>query len=484
MINILIIVVIIMIILLKINKTIYNIIQINNIIIGIYVLNHINNEENQQMMVILVIIITSIVVKFTEYYMREDPKILKFYCYLNIFSMSMINIVENNNLIKLLIGWELVGISSYLLISFWYERNQANKGGIKAIMYNKIGDIFLLLFIWLIYKYNNNINLEYIQLNKNIEIISIIILIVCMTKSGQIIFHVWLPEAMEGPTPVSALLHAATMVTAGVIIMIKMKIIIIKIKIIIIIIGILTSIIGGYTSILSTDIKKIIANSTTSQLGLMFILIGINENLSFQLLFSHAWYKALIFIIVGYIIHELNDNQDIRLIKNIGVDTNIFVYYGSIILIGFPYYSGYISKEYIMITLGENKILIMLIIINSILTYIYSIKLVYWIIINTTSYNKNYNKENINYLKILLIISMIVGYMSNIYYINNIIIDTYNQPNIYTIIVIILVIITINLNINKIITKYYYDKIINNILIKYNNIYKIIDQGILTKIII
>ena len=263
-------------------------------------------------MLYIITLITSIIIIYSTWYMEEDPHINRFLSFLLIFSVTMYILVSANNLFTLFLGWEGVGIMSYLLINYWYTIISANKSSIKAILFNKIGDISIYILLALILLLNNNTELLFNNSQSN-TLINILILLAARAKSAQIFFHCWLGDAMAGPTPVSALLHAATMVTAGIILLLKLEPLLHKdFNQYIIYIGSLTILIGSISTINQYDIKKIIAFSTCSQLGYMFISIGLySSNYGYFHLFTHGFFKALLFLCTGVIIHHLNE-QDIR----------------------------------------------------------------------------------------------------------------------------------------------------------------------------
>ena len=284
----------------------------------------------------------------------------------------MLVLVTANNFIQLFIGWEGVGICSYLLINFWYTRVGANKSSIMAVFTNKIGDISLLIAFAIIFQTFKSLDFNIInsillaETNKDynmIYYITFLILIGSVAKSAQVGLHFWLPEAMEGPTPVSSLIHAATMVTAGVFLIVRTSFLFQQIPDILIWVsffGSLTTFFGSSVGLFQYDIKKIIAYSTCSQLGYMFLACGLSSyyNSMFHLI-NHAFFKALLFLTAGYIIHALSNEQDLRkmggLLKKMPLAA-MMIFIGSISLMGFPYTSGFFSKEKI-VELFYNKLI-------------------------------------------------------------------------------------------------------------------------------
>ncbi len=315
------------------------------------------------LMINLISIITMIVIIYSYWYMENEEFLNRFISNLLLFAVTMYILVLSNNLLILFIGWEGVGIMSYLLINFWYKSINSNKSGLKAILYNKIGDITLILTMIFLLNLNNNLNFpKNNNINSNVEllinIIMILIIISAMAKSAQIFLHPWLGDAMAGPTPVSALLHAATMVTAGIYLLYKFNIYIDisskYIKYLLINIGIFTIIFGGITSLCQKDIKKIIAYSTSSQIGYMFINNGLfinNIDSSLFHLITHGFFKALLFLSAGIIIHNYLHDQDIRKYGNLIYKfpiTYLLILIGTLSIIAFPFFSGYYSKDNII----------------------------------------------------------------------------------------------------------------------------------------
>lgn len=300
-------------------------------------------------------------------YMFEDKRKLRFFICLFLFTMFMLLLVVSNNFFQLFVGWEGVGLTSFLLINFWYNRKSANKAALKALIMNKIGDIFLLFGIGLIFFFYKtldfllifslipfNANIKIFCFN-NIDLICFSFAIAAIAKSAQFGLHTWLPDAMEGPTPVSALLHAATMVTAGVFLLIRISPILeysLCILNFLLIIGTITILFAGSVASVQYDLKKIIAYSTCGQLGYMFYACGSSNYVgSLFHLFTHAYFKALLFLAAGSIIHALFGEQDIRKYA-IKPRSLLFTYLcfliGNLCLMGIPFFSGYYSKDYIL----------------------------------------------------------------------------------------------------------------------------------------
>jgi proton-translocating NADH-quinone oxidoreductase chain L len=357
-------------------------------------------------MFLVVTFISLLVHSYSFDYMENDPHFPRFIAYLSLFTFFMLILVSADNFLQLFIGWEGVGLCSYLLISFWYTRIQANKAAIKALVVNRIGDFALILGICLIFlmyqtiKYSIVFSVTPLIYNKiffsffnfdcfMITGICFFLFIGAVGKSAQIGLHTWLPDAMEGPTPVSALIHAATMVTAGVFLIIRCSPLFEyapKILLIVAFIGGLTAFFAATIGLVQHDIKKIIAYSTCSQLGYMIFACGLsNYTLSLYHLTTHACFKALLFLCAGSIIHAICDEQDIRKMGGLRIllpYTYISMLIGSFALIGFPFLAGYYSKDMILESTSGNIIIISTFIywlasIAAICTMIYSTRLLF-----------------------------------------------------------------------------------------------------------
>lgn len=317
------------------------------------------------LMFFIIILVSFFVFCFSLWYLFYDPRIILFIFYIFLFVSFMFLLISSNNIIQLFIGWEGVGLCSFLLINFWHTRKSANKSAMLAFFVNKIGDFFLFLFFCILFYVFKTFDISLIislyNLNLNIFLynffffINLFILIGSIVKSAQIGFHIWLPEAMEGPTPVSALIHAATMVTAGIYLINRFWFFFEFFpffSIFISFIGTLTAFFGSLLCIIVSDVKKIVAYSTCGQLGYMFASIGF-FNFSFSIfhLFTHALFKALLFLVCGYIIFSMSNEQDVRkyggLFKVFPFHFLIF-FLCCINLMGIPYFSGFFSKELIL----------------------------------------------------------------------------------------------------------------------------------------
>jgi len=319
----------------------------------------------------VVAFISLLVHLYSTEYMSHDPHIARFMSYLSLFTFFMLILVTADNYIQLFVGWEGVGLCSYLLINFWFTRIQANKAAIKAMILNRIGDFGLLLGILAIFiKYKAvdyatifaltpifvKDTLNFLNFNLNfLNLISLLLFIGAIGKSAQLGLHTWLPDAMEGPTPVSALIHAATMVTAGVFLIARSSPIyeyVPNILNIITILGASTAFFAATIGLLQNDIKRVIAYSTCSQLGYMIFACGLsNYYVGIFHLINHAFFKALLFLGAGSIIHAISDEQDMRKmggLKKLIPFTYSMMIIGSLALIGFPFLTGFYSKDIIL----------------------------------------------------------------------------------------------------------------------------------------
>ncbi len=319
----------------------------------------------------VVTIVSAVVHIFSIGYMHSDKFRARFFCYLSLFTFAMLILVCSDNFIQLFLGWEGVGLCSYLLVGFYFHKPSANNAAIKAFLVNRVGDFGYLIAIALIYKYFNTLSFsevfqsvytfkEYkVSFLSNefnlITVITMFLFLAAVGKSAQIGLHVWLPDAMEGPTPVSALIHAATMVTAGVFLVVRCSPLFEYSQFtlnFITYIGIITSIFAASVALLQDDIKKVIAYSTCSQLGYMFFACGISAySLAMFHLVTHAFFKALLFLAAGSVIHSLHHEQNFKnmgeLYKKLPI-TYFFVIVGSLALTGIPPFAGYFSKDLIL----------------------------------------------------------------------------------------------------------------------------------------
>ncbi len=322
-------------------------------------------------MLIVVTSVSSCVHIYSVGYMSHDKSRARFMAYLSLFTFAMLMLVTADNLVQLFFGWEGVGVASYLLIGFWYHKESAHKAAMKAFVVNRVGDFGFALGILAVFALTGSVQFDAIfdvapsLLNSQIsifgvglpalEVISILLFIGAMGKSAQLGLHTWLPDAMEGPTPVSALIHAATMVTAGVFLVCRMSPVIEYAPIaldVITIVGASTAIFAATVGMTQFDIKRVIAYSTCSQLGYMFFAAGVSAYPAAMFhLTTHAFFKALLFLGAGSVIHALSDEQDLRnmggIRKAVPV-TYAMMWIGSLALAGFPFFAGFYSKDMIL----------------------------------------------------------------------------------------------------------------------------------------
>ena len=322
-------------------------------------------------MLVVVCLVSSIVHIYSIGYMSHDPHKTRFMAYLSLFTFAMLMLVTSDNFLQLFFGWEGVGLCSYFLIGFWFKKDSANAAAIKAFIVNRVGDFGFALGIFLIFYVFGTVNYDEVfsqipqSINKEIsflgmnlkvvDLICILLFIGAMGKSAQFLLHTWLPDAMEGPTPVSALIHAATMVTAGVFLVVRCSPIFEYSQIalnIICIVGMTTAFFAATVALVQNDIKKIIAYSTCSQLGYMFFAAGVGAyNVAMFHLFIHAFFKALLFLGSGSVIHSFKDEQNINQMGGIWKKlpyTWVLMIIGTLALTGFPFLSGFYSKDAII----------------------------------------------------------------------------------------------------------------------------------------
>ena len=322
-------------------------------------------------MLVVVTLISSLVHIYSIGYMSHDPHKPRFMAYLSLFTFAMLMLVTSDNFIQLFFGWEGVGLCSYFLIGFWFKKDTANSAAIKAFVVNRVGDfgfalgIFLIFYLFGTVNYSEvfeqipmiiDKNLIFLGIEVNaIDLICLLLLAGAMGKSAQILLHTWLPDAMEGPTPVSALIHAATMVTAGVFLIVRCSPIYEYSDLalnIITIVGMSTAFFAATVALVQTDIKKIIAYSTCSQLGYMFFAAGVGAyNVAMFHLFTHAFFKALLFLGSGSVIHAFKDEQNINNMGGVWKKlpyTYTLMIIGTLALTGFPFLSGFYSKDAII----------------------------------------------------------------------------------------------------------------------------------------
>ena len=398
-------------------------------------------------MLVVVTVISTLVHLYSTEYMSGDPHLPRFMSYLSLFTFFMLILVTADNFVQMFVGWEGVGLCSYLLINFWFTRIQANKAAMKAIIVNRVGDFGLSLGIMAIFyvfhaiDYSTVFSLAYLEAGQTLNIlgydvdklslICLFLFIGAVGKSAQLGLHTWLPDAMEGPTPVSALIHAATMVTAGVFLIIRCSPLFEfapSILSLVTIVGALTAFFAATTGLMQNDLKRVIAYSTCSQLGYMVFACGLSSyHVSLFHLANHAFFKALLFLSAGSVIHALADEQDMRKMGGYAQllpMTYVMILIGSLSLMGFPFLTGFYSKD-VILELAYGKYSVQgtfahwLGTISAFFTAFYSFRLIYLTFITKT----NSYKTTVQYahepgwamslpLIILCIGSIFIGYLT------------------------------------------------------------------------
>nr|prf NADH dehydrogenase 5 [Asterozoa] len=358
------------------------------------------------------LIVSWSILEFSYYYMDNDPNPNNFFRLLIIFLLNMIILTSTNNIFLLFIGWEGVGFLSFLLISWWTSRANANNSAIQAVIYNRVGDIGILLFFSLSITLFNTWSLPEIfsisAPNTFNNLLLVGLLIAAAGKSAQFGLHPWLPAAMEGPTPVFSIRHSSTMVVAGIFLLIRLSPLYAcssNFNTWCLILGSITAIFAATTAISQHDIKKIVAYSTTSQLGLMMVAIGLNQpSIALFHICTHAFFKAMLFLSSGSIIHSLNDEQDIRKMGGLHFilpNTAACIILGSLALSGIPFLPGFYSKDLILeigLTNFSNFMGIVLSLLATLLTSVYSFRIIFFCFIKNPSFSPlaPINEENNN----------------------------------------------------------------------------------------
>jgi NADH-ubiquinone oxidoreductase chain 5 len=312
-------------------------------------------------MLLPVLVVSSLVHIFSVDYMAADPHNQRFFSYLSMFTFFMLVLVAGDNYLVMFVGWEGIGVSSYLLVGFWITRIQANKSAIKAMTVNRVGDMFLSVGFFALFwvfgnlDYSTVFSLSPFMNESALTLIGLLLLLAAMGKSAQLGLHTWLPDAMEGPTPVSALIHAATLVTAGVYLLLRSSPLLEYAPTTLIVItwvGALTAFFAATTGLLQNDIKRVIAYSTCSQMGYLFMAVGLSQyNVALFHLVNHAFFKALLFLAAGGVLHSMQDQQDLRKLGgliNFLPFTYTAILIGSLSLMAFPFMTGFFSKDLIL----------------------------------------------------------------------------------------------------------------------------------------
>ena len=399
-------------------------------------------------MLTLVLTVSALVHIYSIEYMAHDKSKTRFMTYLSLFTFCMVALVVSDNLIQLFFGWEGVGLASYLLIGFWHHKKSANLAAMKAFLVNRVADFGFLIGIASLYIFLDTLSINEIIKEKDfllyfeIEFLGMTVdaltfacfflFIGAMGKSAQFGFHTWLPDAMEGPTPVSALIHAATMVTAGVFLTVRFSELMVMsdfVMTFILIIGLITAFFAASVGFFQKDIKKVIAYSTCSQLGFMFVACGLGAfNIAIFHLITHGYFKALLFLSSGSVIHGVHDEQDMDKMGNLFPKmklTAIMMWIGTLAIVGFPYSSGYFSKDLILSSsfnlhnLGSLVYIILAIV--SAMTAFYSFRLIFKVFHGT--YNGDYDYNKIHESGIFMILPLVllsIGAIFAGYFFNNI----------------------------------------------------------------
>lgn len=376
--------------------------------------------------IIMMLVITgvgSLIHVYSIGYMHGDEGFNRFFAYLNLFVFFMLLLVMANNYVLMFVGWEGVGLCSYLLIGFWFKNTEYNKAANKAFIMNRIGDLAMLFGLFLMFQYYGSLTYsdvfsnagKYVPDTNTITAITILLFIGACGKSAQIPLYTWLPDAMAGPTPVSALIHAATMVTAGIYMIVRSNILFALAPFtqdIILTVGIVTSVLAGTIALKQNDIKKVLAYSTVSQLGLMFFALGAGAyEAGFFHLVTHAFFKALLFLGAGSVIHGLGGEQDIRNmggLKKHMKTTHLVFAIAVLAIMAVPPFSGFFSKDTILVSVYEKHPLLWAIgLLSGLITVFYMMRL-YYLVFTGEERMSNKVKEHIHESPAIITVPLIV----------------------------------------------------------------------------
>lgn len=368
----------------------------------------------------LVIVISSIVLFYRTYYISGDKFFNRFILLVYLFVISMIFLILSPNIIRILLGWDGLGLVSYCLV-IYYQNSKSANAGMVTILSNRIGDIAILLCIaWLLnFGSWNFFYSQFIYLDRGVVLITILVVLAAITKRAQMPFSAWLPAAIAAPTPVSALVHSSTLVTAGVYLLIRFNFIM-GVRKFLFFVGVFTMFISGLGANFETDLKKIIALSTLRQLGLIIITLGLGlVDYSFFHLITHAIFKSLLFLCAGVFIHSMGDSQDIRVIGGLIIScpaTSFYFICSSIALCGFPFLSGFYSKDIILELFFIEKInffMFLIIVLATLFTVSYSVRLRFFIFFNNLGIRRliNLREERgmLSPMRVLLFLSVLGG---------------------------------------------------------------------------
>ena len=357
----------------RFNETIYTWMQLGELSLDVGFLI----DPLTAMMMVVVTFVSLMVHIYTIGYMSEDEGYARFFSYISLFTFSMLMLVMSNNFLQLFFGWEAVGLVSYLLIGFWYKRPTAIFANMKAFLVNRVGDFGFILGIGLLLAYSGSMSYDGVFAQKDVlvqqtlpgtdwnllTVACICLFIGAMGKSAQFPLHVWLPDSMEGPTPISALIHAATMVTAGIFMVSRMSPLFELTDTalsFVLIIGSITALFMGFLGIVQNDIKRVVAYSTLSQLGYMTVALGVSAYpIAVFHLMTHAFFKALLFLGAGSVIMGMHHDQDMRNMGGLWKYMPITWFtslIGSLALIGTPFFSGFYSKDSIIEAVAKSQI--------------------------------------------------------------------------------------------------------------------------------